>query len=195
MPSFCYANLQGKERNMEFLEELFGGQQLTYAQLADAAQKRGLQVVDAAGGAYVPKADFDNLSGQLSTVRTQLGEANTKLEGFDPEWKTKAEAAQRTLDEKAFDFALDKALTGAKAKNATAVKALLDRAKLTMADGEVLGLDKQLEALKRGEDTAFLFEMSTPAKTGMSHQGGREETPNKNDEANAAIRAVFGKEN
>lgn len=180
---------------MEFLKELFGGVALTYEQLAEAAQKKGLRVVDATGGAYVPKADADGLSGQISTLTTQLGEANKKLEGFDPEWSAKAEKARKELEAQTFDFALDKALLGAQAKNVTAVKALLDREKLSFAGGEVIGLDKQLEALRKGEETAFLFREQTQAKTGMSHQGSREETPDKKQEANEALRAVFGKEN
>lgn len=180
---------------MEFLKDLFGGGSLTYDQLAEAAKGKGFQIVNAAGGAYVPKADADNLNTRISTLTTQLGEANRKLEGYDPEWKTKAAAAQQQLDAQAFEFALDKALSGAKAKNATAVKALLDRDKLSFAGGEVIGLDKQLAALRKGEDTAFLFEQDKPVKTGISHQGGGEGTPDKKEEANAALRALFGKEN
>lgn len=180
---------------MEFLKDLFGGQALTYEQLSEAAKGKGLQVVNAADGAYVSKADADNLNGQIATLTTQLGEANKKLEGYDPEWKAKAEAENKKLEGQRNEFLLDKALTGAKAKNATAVKALLDREKLSFAGGEVIGLDKQLENLRKGDDTSFLFEQAPPTKTGISHQGGSEGTPDKKDEANAALRALLGKEN
>lgn len=180
---------------MEFLKDLFNGQALTYAQLAEAAKNKGFQVVNAAGGAYSSKADVDNLNTRISTLTTQLGEANKKLEGYDPEWKTKAEAAQKQLDAQAFEFALDKALGGAKARNTTAVKALLDREKLSLAGGEIIGLDKQLTDLRKGEDTAFLFEQEKSVRTGISHQGGSEGAPDKKEEANAALRALFGKEN
>lgn len=180
---------------MEFLKDLFNGQALTYDQLAEAAKNKGFQVVNAAGGAYSPKADVDNLNTRIGTLTTQLGEANKKLEGYDPEWKAKAETAQKQLDAQAFDFALDKALSGAKARNATAVKTLLDREKLSLAGGEIIGLDKQLAELRKGEDTAFLFAQDTPKKTGLSHQGGSEGTPDKKEAANAALRALFGKEN
>lgn len=180
---------------MEFLKDLFGGGSLTYDQLAEAAKSKGFQVVNATGGAYVPKADVDNLNTRIGTLTGQLNDANRKLEGYDPEWKAKADAAQKQLDAQAFDFALDKALAGAKARNVTAVKAMLDREKLSFAGGEVIGLDKQLAALRKGEDTAFLFEQETQQKTGMSHQGGGEGTPDKKEEANAALRALFGKEN
>lgn len=178
---------------MEFLKELFGGA-LTYEQLAQAAKDKGISAVNAAGGAYVPKADLDHAQGQVTTLTAQLGEANKKLEGYDPTWKDKAEAAKRELEVKQFDFALERALAAAKPRNAKALLPFLDRGKLTLAGGEVIGLDKQLEALKKGADTAFLFEADAPASTSMSHQYGGEGSPDKKDMANAALRSLFGKE-
>ena len=130
---------------------------------------------------------------QISTLNTQLTEANGKLEGYDPSWKQKAENAQKELERQQFDFALERAVSAAKPRNAKAVTALLDREKLTFAGGEIVGLDKQLTALKAGEDTAFLFESDTPRKTGLSHQGGRDVGgDDKKEEANNALRSVFG---
>lgn len=178
---------------MEFLKDLFSGGSLTFDQLSQAAKDKGYQVVNAAGGAYVPKSDLDNLYGQVTTLTTQLGEANKKLEGYDPTWKEQAETARKELEKQQFDFALEKAVAAERPKNARAVMGLLDRDKLTFAGGEVIGLDKQLSALKAGEDTAFLFEADKPTKTGLSHQnahavGGGD----KKEAANEALRALFG---
>lgn len=171
---------------MEFLKELFGDQALTYDQLDQAAKGKGLQVVNAAGGAYVPKAQAD-------TLAAQLGEANKKLEGYDPTWREKAETAQKQLEAQQFDFALEKAVAAARPRNTRAVMALLDREKLTFAGGEVIGLDKQVEALKKTADTAFLFEEERPVKTGLSHQNAHEVGgDDKKEAANSAIRGVFG---
>lgn len=179
---------------MEFLKELFGSGPLTYDQLAQAAKDKGIQVVDVSGGAYVPKADLDNVQGQLTTLTAQLGEANKKLEGYDPTWKDKAETARKELEAQQFDFALERALVAAKPRNVKALLPFLNRDKLTMAGGEIIGLDKQLEALKKGEDTAFLFETEQPRRTGMSHQYSGEGSPDTKDMANAALRSLFGKE-
>ncbi len=177
---------------MEFLQELFGGQALTFEQLQAAVRERGYDVVNAAGGAFIPQADADNLRGQVSTLTTQLGEANKKLEGYDPEWKVKADAEAEKLRNQQFDFALEKALSKSGARSAAAVRGLLDRNKLQMADdGEILGLDKQLAALRKAEDTAFLFEETKPSSTGMSHAGGTEGTPDKKEAANSALRNLF----
>lgn len=130
---------------------------------------------------------------QIGTLKSQLTEANGKLEGYDPGWKQKAENAQKQLERQQFDFALERAVSAAKPRNAKAVMALLDREKLTFAGGEIVGLDKQLTALKDGEDTAFLFADDKPRKTGLSHQGGRDVGGgDKKEEANNALRSVFG---
>lgn len=180
---------------MEFLKDLFGSQALTFEQLQTAAQGKGFEVVNAAGGAYVSKADADNLRSQVSTLTGQLGEANKKLEGYDPEWKTKAETEAKKLRDQQFSFALDKALAKSGARSGAAVRGLLNRDKLQLTDdGEILGLDKQLDALKKSEDTAFLFEEQKKISTGMSHEGGTEGTLDKKEAANAALRGLFGKE-
>ena len=179
---------------MEFLKDLFNGGPLTYDQLVQAAKEKGIQVVNASGGAYVPKADLDNAQGQVTTLTAQLGEANKKLEGYDPTWKDKADAAKRELEAQQFDFALERALAAAKPRNVKALLPFLDREKLTLAGGEIVGLDKQLEALKKGEDTAFLFEAEQPRRTSMSHQYSGEGSPDTKDMANAALRSLFGKE-
>lgn len=179
---------------MEFLKELFNGGAMTYDQLSAAVKSKGFSVVNAAGGAFVPKADLDELNGQITTLTGQLNDANKKLEGYDPNWKTQAEAAQKQLEKMQFDFALEKGITAAKPRNAKAVMALIDREKLKFAGGEVIGLDKQLEDLKKNEDTAFLFvsDQETPKlKTGITHQNNGTGTPDKKDAANDALRSIF----
>lgn len=178
---------------MDFLKELFDGNSMTYEQLEHAVKEKGFQVVNAAGGDYVPRADVDNLNGQVTTLTGQLQDANQKLEGYDPTWKDKAETARKELEAQQFDFALEKAVTAAKPKNVKAVIGLLDRNKLTYAGGEIVGLDKQISALKDGEDTAFLFETEVPRKTGMSHQNANEVGGgDRKEAANDALRTLFG---
>lgn len=176
---------------MEFLKTLFASGALTWEQFQSAAKQAGFEIVNAAGGAYVPKADLDGLNGQITTLTGQLATANKNLEGYDPNWKKQAEDAQRKLNEQKFEFAIERALAGSGARSAKAVRGLLDHSKLTLADdGELIGLDKQLEALRKGEDTAFLFEAAQQKSTGMSHQGGSDGGEPKTD-ANTALRALF----
>ena len=41
------------------------------------------------------KQSITTLTAERDAARTQLADANKKLEGYDPEWKTKAEQAQQ----------------------------------------------------------------------------------------------------
>jgi hypothetical protein len=175
---------------MDFLKELFGGSALTHEQLTAKAREKGLSVVNATGGAYIPKADADNLNGQIATLTSQIADANKKLEGYDPNWKAQSDAERQKLEKMQFDFALEKAIASANPRNVKAVRALIDCDKLKFAGGEVIGLEKQLESLKKGEDTAFLFAAATPlASTGRSHQNAGEGDPDKKEAANAALRS------
>jgi hypothetical protein len=122
-------------------------------------------------------------------LKTQLADANKTIEGFRAlkvdeiqkaadDWKTKAEKAEADriaqVSQLKFDHALDNALTGAKAKNVKAVRALLDQGTLKLKeDGTIDGLDDQLKKVK--EDNGFLFngEKEPPQiVTGASTQSG-----------------------
>lgn len=114
---------------------------------------------------------------ELDSTKAQLAEANKAIEGFKgmdiegvkksaDEWKTKAETAQAEAAKQVaalkFEHTLGDALTGAKAKNAKAVKALLDleNLKLNETDGSIIGLDDQLKKIKESND--YLFDSETP---------------------------------
>jgi hypothetical protein len=69
----------------------------------------------------------------------------------------KAEYEER-IEELKLDFELETGLLKAGAKNVTAVAALIDREKVSIGEnGELCGLDEQIKALKKSEETAFLF--------------------------------------
>ncbi len=53
---------------------------------------------------------------------------------------------------------MEEELARQKVKNSRLLWALLDKDKLRLEDGELVGLKEQLKQLKEDEDTAFLFE-------------------------------------
>ncbi len=57
---------------MEFLKALFEAGALTWEQFSEAVKKAGFEVVNAAGGAYVPKADLDAKQQELDTANTTI---------------------------------------------------------------------------------------------------------------------------
>ena len=47
---------------MDFLKEFFNGGAMTYDQRSAAVKSKGISVVNAAGSAYVPKADVEGVT-------------------------------------------------------------------------------------------------------------------------------------
>lgn len=107
---------------------------------------------------------------EISTLQTKVGnidELNQKITALETdktnltnELNTKVSAIQKT-------HAIESGVRDAKAKNIKAVVAQLDMDKITFENGELAGLTEQLDTLKSGEDTAFLFgdAVASPAGT------------------------------
>lgn len=78
----------------------------------------------------------------------------TQLENDNKEAKTAYENRIADLQK---THAIESAVRDAKAKNVKAVVALLDKDKIDIKDGEMIGLKEQIDSLVAGEDTSFLF--------------------------------------
>lgn len=124
---------------------------------------------------YIPKARFDEVNNekkkleldvrerddQLETLKNSTGDVDAmkkQIADLQAENKTKDEAHAAEIKQLKIDAAVEAALVGAKAKNSTAVKALLkdlDKAEL-QEDGTIKGLAEQIEALQKSDD--YLFE-------------------------------------
>lgn len=161
------------------LSKIFGDKPLTHEEFASACTKSGLKIVDLAEGGYIGKEKHDT---EVTDLNTRLTEANTKLTGYDPEWKKKADDAETKAQQKIasieFDHALSDALKSEKAKNATAVKALLKMDGLKYNDGQIIGLKEQIETIKKEND--YLFE-SDKAEVKVSVPG--QAKPQQTDDA------------
>ena len=158
------------------LKELLGEE--LYSQVIEKAGDNKLAVVS--DGNWFPKDKFDtknqevkDLQGELKQRDNQLKELKDvdpkalqaeidRLEGLN---ETTANDFQEKLDKQAFDFSLEKALTGAKVRNAKAVKSLLDTEKIKLDGDKLLNLDDQLKGLK--ESDPYLFEEEKQEKEEM----------------------------
>lgn len=138
----------------------------------------------------VPKAKYNDLSTAKSSLETQLSERDTQLTDLQKQAKGNEELektikelqdANKTATEKyeadmhaqKIESAIDLALTGAKARNLTAAKALLNREGISLdKDGKtVIGLDDKLKALIESEETKFMFESTETVITGTTPGG------------------------
>ena len=140
--------------------------------------------------------------GEISTLRTQVGDTTTlnnkitQLENdktnLTNELNTKVAQIQKS-------HAIESAVRDSKAKSLKAVMAHLDMEKITYENGELTGLTEQLDALKSGEDTSFLFGEAQPAAPAGTHintpvnTGNGGNPPTSKTFAEAVAKAIGGK--
>lgn len=129
------------------------------------------------------KQQITTLTTERDAARTQLGEANKKLEGYDPDWKTKAAEAENKakaqVAELQSDFAAQSAASGVKFSSESAKKAFLadlKAKKLPLQEGKLLGFDDYLADYKKNDPGAFVPEKATPTIT----VGGKGQAPVSN---------------
>ena len=150
---------------------------------------------------YIPKARFDEVNnekkkleldvrdrdGQLETLKNSTGDVEAmkkQIETLQADNKVKDEAHAAEIKQLKVDAAIDAALTGAKAKNNTAVRALLkdlDKAELA-DDGTIKGLAEQIEALQKSD--SYLFEAKEAKKTKVK---GAEPGESGNDDGDKGV--------
>jgi len=104
------------------------------------------------------EADLQARDAQLEQLKQAAGnseELKAQIEALQAENKKAAEEWQAKMSQMKLDFALEKALAAAKAKNPKAVKALLDMEKVKLDGEQLLGLDDQLKALQQSDPYLF----------------------------------------
>ena len=106
------------------------------------------------------EADIVERDKQLEDLKTNAGDNETlkndiiKLQNENATAKANYEKEIESLK---LNGAIETALGTHKAKNITAVKALLDTSKISLDNENLLGFEEQITALKEAEATKFLF--------------------------------------
>lgn len=150
--------------NREFLK----GLELSDEHIESIMKEHGKTVNTLKGekeAAETKAKDVDELKNQIKERDTQLGDLSKKAKGNEELEKkikdlqtaneTTQTEYQSKLDQQQFDFALEKAITGEKARNPKAVKALLNTESIKLDGDKLLGLEEQLKGLK--ESDGYLF--------------------------------------
>lgn len=125
------------------------------------------------GKRFVPKADFNQRGEELKMLKEQLETMEQEKAELE-QVKQNNEALEKTVsglseqhekemaDAKAREenlcliHAIEKALLKEKARNLLAVRALLNMEGIELKDGQLVGLDEQIKALK--QENGYLFE-------------------------------------
>lgn len=183
----------------EFLQNIKVGDQALPKEVIDSIMEEYGRGINAEKAKY---ADYD-------TVKTQLDEAQKTIKGLQEqdiegvrksakEWEEKYNQAiadhKQQMADMAFDQSLDSAISGAKGRNAKAIKALLDMEALKKSTNQDADIKAALESLKK--DSAYLFEDPSKAPPYAPGAGaGTGVYSGKYDPQTAAIRAAAGLKN
>ena len=154
------------------------------------------------GKAFVAKVDFDAKNTENKTLKSQMTEANKRIQAFEDmdieavrreaaDWKKKAEQAEKDaaaqVEAVRFDAQLDSAIGKAKGRNAKAIKALLDVDALRASKDPDKDISAALEQLAKDSD--YLFDTGNPPPP---YAGGTGGSPAGGGDPDAALRAAFG---
>lgn len=120
------------------------------------------KVIDLEGQLTAKNGEIATLQqkvGDTDALNQQIAQLTADKTNLTNELNTKVAEIQKT-------HAIEGGVRDAKARNVKAVLAQLDMTKITYENGELSGLSEQLETLKAGEDTAFLFGEAQAAPSG-----------------------------
>lgn len=138
-------------------------------------EEQAKKVMDSLDGNFVTKARFNEINEENKTLKKSVSDRDKQLEDLKKSSGDNVALQQQISDlqkqnadqQKAHDEELAKlkldnaveiALSGAKARNGKAVKAMLDMSKVKLGeDGKLSGFDEQIEALKKSD--AYMFDV------------------------------------
>ncbi|WP_249175570.1 phage scaffolding protein [Clostridium tyrobutyricum] len=180
-----YKNLRREDDIMPKLSEILGD--AAFAQIPEDVKKKYADVNLVNSTGYVEKSELDTVNNSIKDYKKQLKDRDKQLEDLKDKAKGNEELTaeiERLKDENKnvakdyeakieklnFDTKLDKALTGAKAKNPKTVKALLNLENLKLDGEDIIGLKEQLEALK--ESDGYLFDENNTETNSNAEAGG-----------------------
>lgn len=174
---------------MELLKQLLGD--LYTEDIAKAIGDKQLAIVN--DGSWLPRAKYNEKDAEAKELKRQLDERDQQLKALEgkaaghEELKAALAAAQEANKQTAaeweaktaqmrLDFAVEKALGEAKAKNAKAVRALLNMEQVKLDGEQLLGLQEQLDALTKSD--AYLFGAPADIGSGTNPPSPGNDEPN-----------------
>lgn len=174
-------------------------------------EEQASKVMDSLDGDFVTKARFNEVNEELKASKKSISDRDKQLEDLKKSAGDNTALTQQIADlqkantdqQKAHEQeiaalklnnAVEMALSGAKAKNIKAVRAMLDDAKIKLGeDGKLSGLDEQIEALKKSD--GYMFEVSEPQQQFTGFQPGASSTVPNSAQAGYETRLADARKN
>ena len=131
--------------------------------LPDITDEQLQQLIDLHGADIErQKQTIAALTAERDAARGQLGEANGKLEGYDPDWRVKVQQAEQQVQDQLVaierNSAAELAAAGLAFSSKSAKKAFmadLKAADLPVKNGEILGFSEFVQAYRAKDPAAF----------------------------------------
>lgn len=148
-------------------------------------EEQAKKVLESLDGNFVTKTRFNEVNEENKALKQSVADRDKQLEdlkksgGDNAELKKQIEALQQQNSEQKkaheaelsrlkLDNAIDSALAAAGAKNAKAVKALLDVSKVKLGDdGKLTGWEEQLAAVQKSDSYLFAEQAKQPIFKGF----------------------------
>lgn len=140
------------------------------------------------GKGFVSRKDFNDQKKAADDLRAQITDRDTQIKALQDssgdlgvlqkQLDDQKKAHEKEINALKMQFATEKALADAGARNTTAAMALLAEFMKTAKlndDGSVEGLDQKIKELTEGEGTSFLFQKKEPQQTTIN--GAHPATP------------------
>lgn len=173
---------------MDALKKLFGDKALTYAELEKALEgNKEIKLANLASGGYVDKAKFTAAETQISDLKSQISQRDKDLEelkkldaaglkqqlsDLQAKYDTDTKAYNDKLTAQTINSHIELKLTAAKAKNLTAVKALINLDNVKLDGDKLLGFDDQLKEITKNNPYLFGEVEKNPPPPGAAGAGG-----------------------
>lgn len=158
-------------------------------------EEQAKKVMDSLDGNFVTKARFNEINEENKTLKKSVSDRDKQLEGLKKSSGDNAalqqisdlqkqnadqqKAHDEELAKLKLDNAVEIALSGAKARNGKAVKAMLDMSKVKLGeDGKLSGFDEQIEALKKSDAYMFDVQQQTQQQFTGFQPGASSTVPN-----------------
>ena len=141
--------------------------------------------------------DIQDRDKQLEDLKKAAGsneELKAQIEELQKANREAAEHWQAKVAQMQLDFAIEKALAAAKAKNPKAVKALLDLEKVKLDGDKLLGLDDQLKEIQKSDPYLFGESGKVGSGTNPPGAGDPEANPWKKDTWNLTMQGKILRE-
>ena len=166
------------------LKEIIGSEVFSTLSPEIKAKYEKANLEDVSDGKYIPKSRLDAVLEKIGDYKEQLENKDKVIKDLKKvdvkDLQATIENLNKTIEQnnikfaakleaKDFEYALQSSLSGYNCKNTKIVASQLDKSKIKLVNGELIGLKEQVEALKTSD--SYLFNETSKIDSGNFDTG------------------------